>query len=124
MSQVNVGESSNDATISSHRSWSDRLPSDRDSSRATVAGRSLEWHSQVRPGREKLTPLETKTSELSISSGRADEPTDSQQQLELSGLTQQLPARFARPLADTDADTSPTIDNITPIATKTIPMSR
>jgi hypothetical protein len=85
MSQVNVGETWDVAMIGSRRSWSGRLLSGRDSSRGVAAGFSLERHSQLRPGKEKLTPLAAKTSERSSGSERADDPTDSQQQLELAG---------------------------------------
>jgi hypothetical protein len=124
MSQVNVGETWNVATIGSRRSRSGRLLSGRDSSRGVAAGSSLERHSQLRPGKEKLTPRAARTPERSSGSERADELTDSQQQLDLVGWTQQPPARFARPLVDIDADTSPAIDSITPIATKTSQTSR
>jgi hypothetical protein len=124
MSQVNVGETWDVAMIGSRRSWSGRLLSGRDSGRGVAAGCSLERHSQLRPGKEKLTPRAARTPERSSGSERADELTDAQQQLERAGWTQQSPARFARLPVDTDAETSPAIDSITPLATKTSQASR
>jgi hypothetical protein len=124
MSQVNVGETWDVAMIGSRRSRSGRLLSGRDSSRGVAAGFSLERHSHFRPGKEKLTPRAAKTSERSSGSERADDSADSQQQLELAGWTQQPPARLARLPVDADADTSPAIDSITPLATKTSQTSR
>jgi hypothetical protein len=124
MSQVNVGEAWDVAMIGSRRSRSGRLLSGRDSSRGVATGCSLERHSQLRLGIEKLTPRAARTPDRSSGSERADDPADSQQQLELTGWTQQPPARFARLPVDTDADTSPAIDSITPLATKTSQTSR